>query len=192
MIEYAKLTPEDIVVRIEAINRGPDPAPLHILPHLWFRNTWCWGPVPGPEPTIHPGPAGTAFMSLVTDDSEVETLSNIPVHYRLGRRTLYGPSSSAALFTNNETNSPRVFGPGHFNRKPYVKDAFHRFVVNGELCINPQRFGTKAAIHYRFEAVPPGGSVVLRLRLSDDTELHEPLAPRKLPVYVPEVELPNQ
>jgi hypothetical protein len=99
----------------------------------------------------------------------------IPVHYRLGPRTLYAPRGGSPLFTDNETNMLRVFGPGHHNRKAYVKDAFHRFVIHGESCINPSQIGTKAAIHYRFDAVPPGQSVVLRLRLSDVPDLPDPL-----------------
>jgi hypothetical protein len=174
-IEYAKATPEDIVVRIEAINRGPEPARLHILPHLWFRNTWIWGRTPGPEPKIILGPSGRDFVSVVTDDSEVETLSMIPVYYRLGRRTLYAPVGGDPLFTDNETNMPRVFGGGYQNRRPYVKDAFHRQVIQGEPCTNPARIGTKAALHYRFDAIAPGDSVVLRLRLSDQPALAGPL-----------------
>jgi hypothetical protein len=174
-IEYAKARPEDIVIRVEAINRGPAPAPLHILPHLWFRNTWAWGPEPGPEPTIRLGPEGPGFLSLATDDSATEELAQVPIHYRLGPRTLYAPSDGEALFTDNETNGPRVFGPGHVSRKPHVKDAFHRQIIHGEPCTNPDRVGTKAALHYVFEAVPPGGSVALRLRLTDDGTLTAPL-----------------
>ncbi len=175
VIEYAKADPEDLCVRIEAFNRGPEAAPLHVLPHLWFRNTWAWGCSRLPEPAIRPGLDGDGLLSLVTDDSAVETLSNIPVHYRLGPRTLYGPAGGTALFTDNETNRRRAFGPDCPNDKPYVKDAFHRHVVNGEDCINPARTGTKAALHYTFPAVPPGGSVVLRLRLSDKGDLKKPL-----------------
>jgi hypothetical protein len=179
VIEYAKADPEDLCVRIEAFNRGPAPAPLHVLPHLWFRNTWSWGPTPGPEPAIRPGPTplagGPGFVSLVTDDSAVETLSNIPVHYRLGPRTLYGPPGGRALFTNNETNMPRVYSPGHVSRSPFVKDAFHRHVIAGEPCVNQAGVGTKAALHYVFPAVPPGGSVTLLLRLSDRADLSDPL-----------------
>ncbi len=94
VIEYAKATPEDYCIRIEAFNRGPEAAPLHLLPHLWFRNIWARGPNAWtlhltPEPSIHPGPTGPGFVSLVTDDSAVETLTNIPVSYRLGPRILY-------------------------------------------------------------------------------------------------------
>src|SRR5205085_8597714 len=78
-VEYAKAAPEDLCLRIEAINRGPEPAPLHLLPHLWFRNTWRWGKPAGHQPTIRPGSHGKAFISLVTEDSLVETLSSIPV-----------------------------------------------------------------------------------------------------------------
>jgi hypothetical protein len=176
VIEYAKVTPEDIVIRIEAINRGQKPAPLHVLPHLWFRNTWSWGPRPGPEPKITTGPEEAGFLSLVTDDSGVETIASIPVSYRLGPRVLYAQSGGRAIFTNNETNMPRVFGPGHYSRTPHVKDAFHRWLIAGETCVNPSRIGTKAAIHYAFEAIAPGGSAVVRLRLSDRPGLDAPLS----------------
>src|SRR5262249_18503319 len=117
-IEYAKVDPEDLVIRIEAFNRGPAAAPLHLLPHLWFRNTWAWRRQRGPEPAIRPGPEGAGFLSLVTDDSAVETLGNIPVQYRLGPRTLYGPTGGAALFTDNETNRHRVYGAQCATRRP--------------------------------------------------------------------------
>jgi hypothetical protein len=132
VIEYAKVDEEDIAIRIEAFNRGPAAAPLHILTHLWHRNTWSWTPTPGPEPSIRLGPPAADVLSLVSDDSAVETLSNIPVFYRLGQRTLYAPGGGAPLFTNNETHCERVFGPGSFSRTPFVKDAFHRYIIRGE------------------------------------------------------------
>jgi hypothetical protein len=174
-VEYAKQAPEDICLRIEAINRGPDPARLDILPHLWFRNTWSWGPSPGPEPKITLGREGRDFITLSTDDSALENLAMIPVHYRIGPRTLYAPRGGSPLFTDNETNMPRVFGPGHHNHRPHVKDAFHRFVVHGERAINPSQVGTKAAVHYQFGALEPGQSAVIRLRLSDNPDLASPL-----------------
>src|SRR5688572_7067580 len=118
VIEYAKGDPEDLHIRIEAFNRGPAPAPLHVVPHLWFRNTWAWTDPAGAEPVIRRGPEGQGFRSLVTDDSTVQTLTNIPIHYRLGPRILYGPADGALLFTDNETNAPRVYGPEHVSRKP--------------------------------------------------------------------------
>ena len=167
VVEYAKATPEDIVVRIEAINRGPEPASLHIVPQLWFRNTWAWRPEPGREPTIRRGPDGPDGPCLVADDTGVTAVATLPVAYRLGTRTLDAPPGGEWLFTDNETNGPRVFGEGHFSRKPHVKDAFHRRIIHGEPCVNPEGVGTKAALHYRYDAIPPGGAVVLRLRLSD-------------------------
>ena len=88
-IEYAKVNAEDIVIRVEAANRGPEPAPLHILPHLWFRNTWAWGASPSPEPKISLKSKESDAVCLVTDDSEVDALQAIPVHYRLGPRLFY-------------------------------------------------------------------------------------------------------
>jgi hypothetical protein len=176
VIEYAKENPEDLCIRIEAFNRGPEAAPLHLLPHLWFRNTWAWGPAPRPEPTIRPGTVTRDSVSVIADDSAVEPLSTVLSPYHLGPRTLYGPPGAALLFTDNETNGTRVHGPGHLSRKPHVKDAFHRAIIGGERgATNSAQTGTKAALHCRFDAVPPGGSVVLRLRLSDRAGLTDPL-----------------
>jgi hypothetical protein len=173
-VEYAKAAPEDVVVRITAWNRGPDPAPLHVLPHLWFRNTWAWGAEPGPTPSIRPGASRDGFVSLVADDSSAEPLRNLPHPYRLGPRHLYAPPSEL-LFTGNETNAPRVLGPWAQNTTAWVKDAFHRYVVDGETtACNPARIGTKACAHLT-ATVPPGECVTFRLRLTPDT-LDEPLA----------------
>jgi hypothetical protein len=168
VIEYAKASPEDLCLRIEACNRGPDPAVLHVLPHLWFRNTWAWSGARGPVPAIRPGPAGPAFVSLLADDSMLEPDRAIRTEHRLGPRLLYGPRGAALLFTNNETNRPRVFGRGHRNATPFVKDAFHRHVIDGEACVNPKQVGTKAALHYRLGPVASGATAVLRLRLTSD------------------------
>jgi Mannosylglycerate hydrolase MGH1-like glycoside hydrolase domain len=175
-IEYGKVSPEDIVVRVEAINRGPEPAPLDILPHLWFRNTWAWHVQSEPEPVIRSGPTAADYVSLCSDDSAMQALGTVPVFYRLGRRILYAPPGGRLLFTNNETNMPRVYGPGHVSRSPFVKDAFHDAVIKGAAATNPAGVGTKAAIHYRFDAVPPGGSVILRLRLTEGDHQIAPLA----------------
>jgi hypothetical protein len=165
-VEYAKASPEDILIRIEAFNRGPEAAPLHLIPQLWFRNTWCWGDDPEPEPSIQVGPAAKDAICLVADDSDALPLPNLPFAYRIGARFLYGEPSGVPLFTDNESNSERLYGVP--NGRPYHKDAFHRAIVNGETrAINPKLAGTKACIDYRFLA-PPGGSVVLRLRLSPE------------------------
>ncbi len=167
VIEYAKATPEDIVIRIEAFNRGPEPAPLVILPQLWFRNTWAFGPVSATRPTIRRGSEGPDGFSLAIDDTGVQSLATVPVEYHLGRRTLDAPPGGRLLFTDNETNGARVEGAGRLHAHAYVKDAFHRFIIQGEPCINPLEIGTKAALHYRFDAVSPGSSAVIRLRLRE-------------------------
>jgi len=171
-VEYAKAAPEDICVRIEIFNRGPDVAPLHVLPQLWFRNTWAWGQEPRPEPFITKGPAGAGFVSLAANDEPAGPLPGLPFTYQLGRRYLYAADGCAPLFTYNETNNERVWNAP--SRRPFVKDAFHRLVVNREPAANPEPFGTKACLHYAALEVPAGGSVVLRLRLTEET-LAEPL-----------------
>jgi hypothetical protein len=164
-VEYAKVTPEDIVVRIEAFNRGPDAAPLHLVPQLWFRNTWSWGPERGREPVITTDAAlaaDTDVVVLVADDRTADPLPNLTFEYRLGERRLYGPSGGTPLFTDNET------------RSTYGKDAFHRLIVNGEASVNPAGAGTKACLHYA-ASVPAHGSIVWRFRLTADRPDH-PLA----------------
>ena len=173
-IEYAKATPEDICIRIEIFNRGPEPADLHILPHLWFRNTWVWTEPPGAEPIITREASGKEHLALIADDSMAEPLKSLRFEYRLGKRYLYAPQDGTILFTDNETNCPRVFGASSNSRKPYTKDAFHRYLVNGENCVNPNSVGTKACIVYK-KTIPVGGSLVLPLRLTPE-ELKDPLS----------------
>jgi hypothetical protein len=173
-VEYAKASPEDVAIRVTVWNRGPEPAPLHVLPHLWFRNTWAWGAQPGPEPIIVAGPSGPGFQSLLADDTTGEPLRNLPFLYRLGPRHLYMDAGGPLLFTYNETNAERLYGPGARSRKPYVKDAFHRRVVGGEEATNPEEVGTKACAALR-RVVPARGSITLRLRLTPET-LDDPLA----------------
>ena len=165
-VEYAKKSPEDICIRVEAFNRGPEPAELHVLPHLWFRNTWSWTDPPGGEPTITLGSGGKRHLTLVADDSTAKPLQNIQLQYALGRRYLYAQSGGELLFTNNETNSELLYGPCASNRSRYVKDAFHRYIVNRDPCVNPAHSGTKSCVHYRSQ-VPAGASIVFRLRLSE-------------------------
>jgi hypothetical protein len=168
VVEYAKAGPEDICVRIEAFNRGAADAPLHVIPQLWFRNTWAWGAEPKPEPTIRPGPHGRGFQSLLADDSTAAPLNNLSFEYRLGARYLYADADAQPLFTNNETNAPRVWGAAASSRSPFVKDAFHRYLIEGELeSVNPAQTGTKACFHYMRRVPSASGSSVIRLRLSD-------------------------
>jgi hypothetical protein len=165
-VEYGKASAEDLCIRIEAVNRGPDAAPLHIVPHLWFRNIWGWTELRGKAPVITDGPDGEGALSLIADDTNADPLKNLPFDYRVGKRLLYAPSGGQILFTDNETNAERLYGAPSWTR--YVKDAFHHAIINGEAeAVNPEHTGTKACLHYEYN-VPSGGSAVLRLRLSPD------------------------
>ncbi|HMF19864.1 MAG TPA: glucosidase [Gemmataceae bacterium] len=146
-VEYAKDSPEDILIQITIHNRGPEAAELHVLPTLWFRNTWSWS-------------GGTDRPSLQRQGRAVKA-----VHPQLGERYLYCEGDAPLLFTENETNTQRIFGVP--NRSPYVKDSINNYIVNGQKdAINPEQKGTKAAAHYHV-TVKPGDSQVIRLRLMD-------------------------
>ncbi|HXV59470.1 MAG TPA: glucosidase [Vicinamibacteria bacterium] len=150
-VEYAKAGPEDVLVRITAQNRGPEAATIHILPTLWFRNTWMWWPDP-PKP------------SLRVDEARKGSRVVVASHAELGERWLYVDGEVPLLFTENETNNRRLFGGE--NSGPYVKDGINDYVVLGNAdAVNPKS-GTKVAAHHRLE-VKAGGQAVLRLRLSD-------------------------
>jgi hypothetical protein len=146
-VEYAKGSPEDILIHIGVFNRGPKPAELHVLPTLWFRNQWSWQGI-AERPTMTR--AGGAVKAI---------------HPVLGERYLYCDGDAIFLFTENETNTQRIFGVP--NRTPYLKDGFNSYLVHGQKdAINPQQKGTKAAAHYRV-MVQPGKSQTIRLRLTD-------------------------
>jgi hypothetical protein len=154
-VEYAKGGPNDILIRITIANRGPDAARLDVLPTLWFRNTWDWG-------RIGEGYWRKGRLSKVADGVvETQHPSLEPMRWSAEPDDGRAPE---LLFTENETNTARLFGAP--SESPYVKDAFHAFVVEGRRdAVNPNGFGTKAAAHYRVD-VPARGEVVLRLRLS--------------------------
>jgi mannosylglycerate hydrolase MGH1-like protein len=146
-VEYAKADPEDILIRITVHNRGSETAELHLLPTVWFRNTWSWE-----KDAVKP--------SL----RQVEERTIRASHSQLGDWTLDCEGNPELLFTENESNASRLWGQA--NPCPYVKDAFHEYVVAGNRdAVNPNKTGTKAAAHYRLQ-VPAGGSKVVRLRLS--------------------------
>jgi hypothetical protein len=156
-IEYAKADVEDILIKITAANRGPEPAMLHLLPSLWFRNTWSWG-----KDLRRP----SVRRSTSVPNSECAELQ----HWHYGKRWLLCAGQPELLFTENETNYARLFSGR--NRLPYVKDAFHEFLIRGnKSAVNPQRAGTKMAAHYEVH-LDPGKSETLKLRLTD----MEPLA----------------
>lgn len=162
-IEYGKADVEDICVRIEAINRGPKAAPLHILPQLWFRNEWSWGPkrLIEPQITIQKG----KDLCLVADDSRINSPKDLLFDYHLGPRYLYASPGGKILFTNNESNKKELWDVP--NDTPYVKDAFHRYLIQNEKkAINPDPRGTKSGIHYFFSSIAPGKNAVIHLRLT--------------------------
>jgi len=146
-VEYAKADTEDLLVRITVHNRGPESAELHLLPTLWFRNTWSWEQE-ATRPTLRQVKDGTVLAS----------------HPQLGDRTLHCDGSPQLLFTENESNADRLWGQP--NATQYVKDAFHNYVISGnQNAVDPSKAGTKTAAYYRLE-VPARGSKVVRLRLS--------------------------
>jgi hypothetical protein len=159
-IEYAKAGPEDILVRITAVNRGPERALLHLLPTLWFRNTWSWSDdeeKPDLRHFAHPG-----------DDAIVEV--DDPYY---GNRWLHSKGAAELLFTDNETNTQRLFNVP--NTCAHVKDGINDHVIHGTPTVNPERFGTKVAAHYRLD-LDAGESREVWLRLTDQHPAEGPEA----------------
>jgi hypothetical protein len=154
-VEYAKESPEQILIQISSHNRGPEAATLHILPTLWFRNTWSW--------------TGRAVRpSLQRVGNAIKA-----IHRKLGEHFLFCDGNATLLFTENETNTQRIFGEP--NHSPYVKDGINNYVVRGQqYAVNPEQQGTKAAVHYRLR-IKPGECQVVRLRLADATPNREGL-----------------
>ena len=158
--EYAKESANDILIRITTANRGAEAAEVRVLPTLWFRNTWSWGRSGEgywPKPVI----------------KQIEEGLLLAEHAALGRfRLAVAPNPDGKLpdflFSENETNTARLFGEA--TGSSYVKDSFHDYIIHGrEQAVNPDKIGTKVAAHYRF-TVPPGAEIVLRLRLFAETE----------------------
>jgi hypothetical protein len=151
-IEYAKATPEDILIEISVHNRGPEAANLHVLPTLWFRNTWTWWPEHG--------------KPVLKEIKQAKTARTIAAsHPEVGHRFLYCEGDAPLLFTENETNNERLFGRP--NAGPYVKDGINDYLVSGRReAVNPDHTGTKVAAHYQM-SIRPGNKSVVRLRLCD-------------------------
>ncbi|MBK8464453.1 MAG: glucosidase [Chloracidobacterium sp.] len=144
-VEYAKADAEDILIRITVANRGDADAEINVLPTIWFRNEWTWN---GQEPTCNLSATGENIISI---DEET-----------LGKRSLYFEGEPELLFTENETNSERLFAIQ--NRTPYVKDAINEYIVNGKTeAVNPAKTGTKAAANYKL-IVPSHSEAVIRAR----------------------------
>ncbi|MEH2269653.1 MAG: glucosidase [Nostoc sp.] len=158
-IEYAKNTAEDILIQIKVVNRGSEAKTLHLLPTLWFRNTWSWN-------------GDTSKPTL----KEVESADSFHVvevfHSTLGKRWLYCQEANEILFTENETNYQRLFGSP--NSSAYVKDGINDYIVQKKQeAVNPNKVGTKASVDY-FLKLGAGENKIIQLRLSDVANLVEP------------------
>jgi hypothetical protein len=163
-VEYAKATPEDILIQITVCNRGPAPATLHLLPTLWFRNIWSWSPG-SQKPSLNEIRGRKDFRAVAT------------IHADLGERFLYCDGGPTLLFTENETNNVRLFGSP--NGSSYVKDGVNNYIVNGEQeAINPAQEGTKVAAHYQLN-VDGGKTASVRLRLCSSLAPAEAQVPFK-------------
>jgi len=161
-IEYAKNLPDDIPIQISIINRGPEEATLHLLPTLWFRNTWSWN---------HSNDKPSLKLLKTSSRTSVIEAS----HPTLGERWLYCEAPTELLFTENETNNQRLFGIG--NASPFVKDGINDYIVDGRKeAVNPNQFGTKVSAHYSLK-IGLGETKTVRLRLSQFKSLAEPFSP---------------
>ncbi|GAB4371656.1 MAG: glucosidase [Elainellaceae cyanobacterium] len=159
LVEYAKADLDDILIKISIANRGPEPKQIHLLPTLWFRNTWSWDHSEKP------------ILKAVSTDALTSLIE--ATHPQLGEFRLYCNTSEKAqanvplLFTENETNYQRLFGVE--NASPYVKDGINNYVVNGQIdAVNPNQVGTKAAAHYLL-TIDAGETQIVQLRLSQNT-----------------------
>jgi hypothetical protein len=152
VVTYAKSTTDDILIRITATNRGLEPAELHLLPTLWFRNTWSWEH-DGVRPTLRVGKPGNDYAVLEAE------------HASLGSRWLCCEGTPQVLFTDNDTNLQRLYGA--VNPTPFVKDGINDYVVHGRReAVNPAQVGTKAAAYYRL-TLDAGQDATVHLRLCD-------------------------
>ncbi|HEU4686057.1 MAG TPA: glucosidase [Nitrospira sp.] len=155
-VEYAKATPEDLCIRLHVVNRGAEQAELTLLPTLWYRNTWSWG--------SDVRRARLRQGEPVNETSVIETK-----HEYYGLRRLLCEQQPTLLFTENETNTRRLYADQDGAR--YVKDAFHDYVVQGDKnAVNPDHVGTKAAAHYAL-TLSPGASKTIRLRFTNDESI---------------------
>ncbi len=151
-IEYAKAAEDDLLIRATVTNRGPETASLHLLPTIWFRNTWSWG-YDDRRPNLRVGSDHSEALAVIEAS-----------HHALGEYRLVAEAPQTILFTDNDTNHQLLSGVP--NQRPFVKDAFHEAVVrNNSNAVNPERIGTKAAAHFRIQlGAGAVGSVRLRLQ----------------------------
>jgi hypothetical protein len=159
LVEYAKNSPDDILVKVSITNRGSEEKQVHLLPTLWFRNTWSWG-----------HEREKPFLKVLCENTHTNLIE--ASHSTLGQRWLYCEGETELLFTENETNLQRLFGVR--NASPYVKDAINDYLVSAQKeAVNPHKTGTKVSAHYQL-SIPAGSTQIVRLRLSDSSSLTEP------------------
>ncbi|MFV0415651.1 MAG: MGH1-like glycoside hydrolase domain-containing protein [Chthoniobacterales bacterium] len=166
-VEYAKADVEDLIIQVHISNRGPEPATLHVLPTLWFRNTWAWGKI-HEECTERP--------EIFCDPQKPLQLR--ASHKQMGNYLLTYEGNPEALFTENESNTEVLFKTP--NEQPWVKDAFHRYLVHGEkTAVNPQKHGSKAALHYRL-SLQSAETKTLTFRLKNESTPTNRLSPNEI------------
>jgi len=184
--EYAKTSPEDILIKITTTNRGTAEADLSVLPTIWFRNTWAWG-----RDEYRPVLRAIEQLGVPEEDGKRGSEVIGVDHKSYGQRWLICEGKPELLFTENETNAGKLFGGQ--NRAPYVKDGINDYVVQGKReSVNPDRTGTKASALYRLR-VAPGGTATLRLRLTDrEPQIVRRSAPRLVMAAAPDSELLGQ
>jgi len=164
LVRHAKESPTDICIVVEVTNRAAEPAPLHVLPHVWFRNTWAWGRDDRVPTLRHIDPAQQrdgSFREIVAE------------HGWLGRYVLAADGEPDVVVCDNDTHDEALFASS--SRTPYPKDGINRLVVQGDsAAVNPFGTGTKAAFWYRFDSIAPGATVQIKLRLVADAAPERP------------------
>jgi hypothetical protein len=180
IVEYAKAAPDDLLIRLRATNRGPEAAVLHLLPTLWFRNEWAWDLCGDrPQPMLRAAPSPNLPDRVAATEVAAEKSSDYRLvqatHDRLGEYWLACAGAPKLLFTENESNSQRLWGVP--NRTPYVKDGINEVVVHRRAeAINPDDVGTKVAAHY-IAMIPAGETETVLLRLCATRRQHPPPDP---------------
>ncbi len=172
-IEYAKASKDDICIKIKIYNCSFQTETLHYLSQLQFRNTWSWKGKKGPRPVLKAGKSLVETLCIEADDSQAVAPTRLSFDYFLGKRFFYADKRAQMLFTENETNKKILYGKE--NTTPFVKDAFHRFIVHKEKeCVNPKQLGTKACFYFNNLKIPPKKSETIYLRLTNG-QLEQPL-----------------
>ena len=173
LVEYAKSTPTDILIRVSLTNRGTGQKEIHLLPTLWFRNDWSWE-------------SGSPKPSLAKKDSpDAQAAFVEAIHQTLGTMVLYCEMPEDLLFVENETNSERLYDVP--NLSPFPKDGINDYLIHGRPSVNPEHKGTKAAAHYRF-TLQPGETKIVKLRLTTELRLNPALGEAFEDIFTREIQ----